>query len=89
MAAPKSPVARYRPQRRKSDAYTQNPSRRSIQPRRHDRGPVLILVEYHVEGHNRTAFLHAIDRLLHERRRDGAYGWGATEENADPQKVVE
>ncbi|WP_028733439.1 MFS transporter [Rhizobium leguminosarum] len=59
------------------------------EPVGHDRGPVLILIEYHVEKHNRTAFLHAIDRLSHERRRDGAYGWGVTEDSADPQKMVE
>ncbi len=59
------------------------------EPVGHDRGPVLILIEYHVEGHNRTSFLHAIDRLSHERRRDGAYGWGVTEHSADPQKIVE
>jgi quinol monooxygenase YgiN len=59
------------------------------EPVGHDCGPVLILIEYHVEKHNRTAFLHAIDRLSHERRRDGAYGWGVTEDSADPQKMVE
>lgn len=59
------------------------------EPVGHDRGPVLILIEYHVEKHNRTAFFHAIERLSHERRRDGAYGWGVTEDSADPQKMVE
>lgn len=59
------------------------------EPVAHDRGPVLILIEYTVEKHHRTAFLHAIDKLSEERRRDGAYGWGVTEDSADPQKIVE
>ncbi|MNT32045.1 hypothetical protein D3C72_1679060 [compost metagenome] len=59
------------------------------EPIPHDRGPVLILIEYHVEKHHRTAFLHALDELSHERRRDGAYGWGVTEDSADPEKMVE
>jgi predicted MFS family arabinose efflux permease/quinol monooxygenase YgiN len=59
------------------------------EPIAHDRGPVLILIEYHVEKHDRTAFLHAIDKLSEARRRDGAYGWGVTEDSADPTKIVE
>ncbi|AYD04048.1 MFS transporter [Neorhizobium sp. NCHU2750] len=59
------------------------------EPVAHDRGPVLILIEYHVEKHHRTAFLHALDTLSQERRRDGAYGWGVTEDSADPEKIVE
>ncbi len=59
------------------------------EPVAHDRGPVLILIEYRVEKHHRTAFLHAIDKLSEERRRDGAYGWGVTEDSADPEKIVE
>ncbi|MGO7368184.1 MFS transporter [Rhizobium leguminosarum bv. viciae] len=54
-----------------------------------DRGPVLILIEYNVEKHHRAAFLHGLDDMSHERRRDGAYGWGVTEDSADPQKIVE
>ncbi|MDI7864203.1 MFS transporter [Rhizobiaceae bacterium n13] len=59
------------------------------EPVAHDRGPVLILIEYNVEKHHRSAFLHALDGLSQERRRDGAYGWGVTEDSADPQKIVE
>ena len=59
------------------------------EPVAHDRGPVLILIEYNVEKEHRAAFLHAIDKLSEERRRDGAYGWGVTEDSADPQKIVE
>ena len=59
------------------------------EPVAHDRGPVLILIEYHVEKHSRTAFLHALYRFSDARRRDGAYGWGITEDSADPQQIVE
>ncbi|KQY48606.1 MFS transporter [Rhizobium sp. Root483D2] len=59
------------------------------EPVPHDRGPVLILIEYSVEQVSRAAFLHAIHELSWERRRDGAYGWGVTEDSADPNKIVE
>ncbi len=59
------------------------------EPVAHDRGPVLILIEYNVPKDHRTAFLHALERLSEERRKDGAYGWGVTEDSADPQKIVE
>lgn len=54
-----------------------------------DRGPVLILIEYRVPDTDRTAFLKSIYALSSERRRDGAYGWGITEDAADPEKLVE
>lgn len=59
------------------------------EPVPHDRGPVLILIEYHIEKQHRAAFLRALDRLSEERRQDGAYGWGVTEDSADPEKIVE
>ncbi len=59
------------------------------QPVTNDRGPVLILIDYHVEKHNRAKFLHALDNMSSERRRDGAYGWGVTEDSADPEKITE
>jgi MFS family permease len=54
-----------------------------------DRGPVLVLIEYSVPLADRDAFLRAIHALSVERRRDGAYGWGITEDTADPDKLVE
>jgi quinol monooxygenase YgiN len=59
------------------------------EPVAHDRGPVLILIEYTVTSDNKQAFLRALSRLSEERRRDGAYAWGVTEDAADPQKLVE
>lgn len=54
-----------------------------------DRGPVLILIEYRVSINNHAAFIKAMHRLSLERRRDGAYLWGVTEDAADPEKIVE
>ncbi|SIQ86453.1 Predicted arabinose efflux permease, MFS family [Rhizobium sp. RU35A] len=58
-------------------------------PVAHDRGPVLITVEYRIDPEHRTGFLHALSRLAHERQRDGAYSWGVTEDSADPTIVLE
>jgi len=58
-------------------------------PVEHDRGPVLILIEYCVAQENRAPFLHMLTRLSQERRRDGAYAWGVTEDAADPECVME
>ncbi|WP_370125843.1 MFS transporter [Sinorhizobium fredii] len=58
-------------------------------PVEHDRGPVLITIEYRVDKNDRTGFLTALARLSGERRRDGAYGWGVTEDAADPERIVE
>ena len=61
----------------------------TAEPVEHDRGPVLILIEYRVASTDRPAFLDALDRLSAERRRDGAYSWGVTEDAADPEGIVE
>jgi hypothetical protein len=54
-----------------------------------DRGPVLVTVEYRIDPAQRRPFLAALDRLGHERRRDGAYRWGVFEDAADPARFVE
>lgn len=59
------------------------------EPVPHDRGPVLILIEYRVAAAQRDAFLRQLRHLSAERRRDGAYGWGITEDAAEPEKLVE
>jgi MFS family permease len=55
----------------------------------HDRGPVTVTIEYRVAQVDRVAFLAALGRLAHERRRDGAYAWGVNEDAADPERIVE
>ena len=54
-----------------------------------DAGPVMVTVEYRVSVENRAAFLAALTRLGHERRRDGAYAWGLFEDTAHPGKMLE
>jgi quinol monooxygenase YgiN len=54
-----------------------------------DRGPVLVTVEYCIRPEDRDAFLQAIARLEHGRRRDGAYAWGIFEDAAEPGRMVE
>jgi MFS family permease len=54
-----------------------------------DRGPVLVTIAYRVLPDDRPAFLAALHRLAPERRRDGAYAWGVSEDAADPERLVE
>jgi predicted MFS family arabinose efflux permease len=54
-----------------------------------DQGPVLVTVEYRIEPRNRDAFLTAIEKLAHERRRDGAYAWGIFEDAAEEGRFLE
>ena len=58
-------------------------------PVEYDRGPVLIQIEYRVALTDRSAFLKLLARLSAERRRDGAYAWGITEDSADPTLMLE
>jgi MFS family permease len=55
----------------------------------HDRGPVLVTVEYRVDPAQREPFLIALERGAHERRRDGAYAWGVFEDAAVAGRFVE
>jgi MFS family permease len=54
-----------------------------------DRGPVLVAIEYVVAPGDRDAFLAAIAKLAHERRRDGAYEWALYEDAARDGAFVE
>jgi MFS family permease len=54
-----------------------------------DRGPVLVTVEYRINPGDREAFLAALERLEHERRRDGAYSWGVFEDAAEEDRFLE
>ncbi len=58
-------------------------------PVEYDRGPVLIQIEYRVTPEDRSDFLKTLARLSAERRRDGAYAWGITEDSADPSLMLE
>jgi MFS family permease len=54
-----------------------------------DRGPVLVTVEYRIQPADRAAFLEALAKLEHQRRRDGAYAWGVFEDAAEAGRMVE
>ena len=54
-----------------------------------DRGPVLVTVEYLIRPAERAAFLKALARLEHQRRRDGAYRWGVFEDAAAEGRILE
>jgi hypothetical protein len=54
-----------------------------------DRGPVLVTVEYQIDPKTRSEFLAAVEKLSHERRRDGAYSWGIFEDVAVAGRMVE
>ncbi len=55
----------------------------------HDRGPVLVTVEYRIRPADREAFLEALAKLEQGRRRDGAYAWGVFEDAAEEGRMVE
>jgi MFS family permease len=55
-----------------------------------DDGPVLVTIEYRLaRAADRAAFLSALDRLQHERLRDGASTWGIFEDTAQPCRFLE
>ena len=55
----------------------------------HDRGPVLVTVEYRINPADREPFLTALEMLAHERRRDGAYAWQVFEDAAVEGRMME
>jgi len=50
---------------------------------------VLVLIEYRIDPADGAAFLQVLARLSSERRRDGAYDWGVSEDAADPGLMLE
>lgn len=55
----------------------------------HDRGPVMVTIEYQIEPARAAGFLAALRDLARERRRDGAFAWGVFEDVAAPGRYVE
>jgi MFS family permease len=55
----------------------------------HDRGPVLVTIEYRIEPGKRAPFLAAMEKVGEERRRDGAYEWAIFEDAATEGLMVE
>ncbi len=54
-----------------------------------DEGPVLVTVEYRIDPGSRESFLTALEKLAHQRRRDGAYAWGVFEDLAKEGRFLE
>jgi MFS family permease len=54
-----------------------------------DAGPVLVAVEYRVSPEHRAALLEALQKVGHERRRDGAYSWHVFQDAAHPGTILE
>jgi MFS family permease len=55
-----------------------------------DQGPVLVTIEYRLApAEERDKFLALMERLRHERGRDGAYAWGIYENIAEPRSFLE
>lgn len=54
-----------------------------------DRGPVMVTIEYQIDPANRAAFLKALARRAHQRRRDGAYDWHVFDDPAHDGRMVE
>ncbi|HST45404.1 MAG TPA: MFS transporter [Luteimonas sp.] len=61
----------------------------SAEPVAHDRGPVMVQIEYRIRRPDLPAFLAAMQQVARERRRDGAYAWGVAEHTAEPGRVIE
>jgi MFS family permease len=55
----------------------------------HDRGPVMVTVEYRVDPEQPQAFVKAMHAVRRARRRTGALEWGLFEDAADPGRYVE
>ena len=59
------------------------------EPVPHDRGPVMVQIEYQIAPHEKAAFTQAMQAVGEERRRDGAYAWGIAEHTGEPGRVME
>jgi MFS family permease len=55
----------------------------------HDRGPVMVTVEYRVTPERVAAFARDMDAVRTIRERDGAFFWGLFVDAADPGRHVE
>ncbi|HNG50327.1 MAG TPA: MFS transporter [Plasticicumulans sp.] len=55
----------------------------------HDRGPVLVTVEYEIPPAHAAAFVQAMQAMARVRRRNGALSWGLFQDTDRPQRWVE
>src|SRR5690606_6784747 len=59
------------------------------EPVPHDRGPVLVTVEYRIRREDRERFFEILGRPAEQRERDGAYAWGVAEDAEQPETILE
>lgn len=69
------------------DATEHPPAPKAALP--HDRGPVMISVEYHIDPANARPFVVALQEMRRVRRRGGALTWAVYEDVQSPGKFVE
>jgi len=55
----------------------------------HDRGPVMVTIDYRIDTLQSAEFVATLDQLSEARRRDGAYAWGLFEDAAQPGRFLE
>jgi len=55
----------------------------------HDRGPVLVTLQYRVRSEAVPAFLGLMRQMARQRRRDGAYAWNVYEHTERPNQFIE
>jgi hypothetical protein len=55
----------------------------------HDRGPVLVTIEYQADPEQVEPFLRSLETLGRRRRRDGAFAWGVFEDTERPNHFIE
>ena len=55
----------------------------------HDRGPVLVTVEYRIDPARAGEFMDAVQPLRQSRLRDGALWWEVFQDAVDPARLVE
>ena len=59
------------------------------QPIEHDRGPVLVTVQYLIDPKQADNFLALLHELSSAKRRDGAFAWGVVEDVGNPGRYLE
>jgi len=55
----------------------------------HDRGPVMVTIEYMIDPARSAEFTTLMRALSAERQRDGAYAWGLFEDMAESSRYLE
>lgn len=60
-----------------------------VHPIEDDQGPILVTVEYRVDPKDVGPFLSLLREIGFERKRDGAYAWGAFEDTQIAGRIVE